>query len=81
MNQPDSNTTCSANVKCLPSAIMASRPCGALENFNFTGIPIAHYPRLVTSLAYIKKAAALANSELGLLEPSPGTGHCPGLRL
>jgi aspartate ammonia-lyase len=40
----------------------------ALENFNLTGIPIAHYPRLVNSLAYIKKAAALANAELGLLE-------------
>ena len=41
----------------------------ALENFNITGIPILHYPRLVTSLAYIKKAAALSNRELGLLEP------------
>src|SRR5687768_3714047 len=41
----------------------------ALENFNITGIPIAHYPQLVTSLAYIKKAAALTNMELGLLEP------------
>jgi len=40
----------------------------ALENFSITGIPIAHYPRLVQSLAYIKKAAALANAELGLLE-------------
>src|SRR5574339_89333 len=41
----------------------------ALENFNTTGIPISHYPRLIHSLAYIKKAAALANMELGLLEP------------
>src|SRR5512133_3237764 len=41
----------------------------ALENFDMTGIPISHYPRLVNSLAYIKKAAALANMELGLLEP------------
>ncbi|MBN2148696.1 MAG: aspartate ammonia-lyase [Anaerolineales bacterium] len=40
----------------------------ALENFAITGIPISHYPRLVHSLAYIKKAAALANMELGLLE-------------
>jgi aspartate ammonia-lyase len=39
----------------------------ALENFNITGIPISHYPRLVHSLAYIKKAAALTNLELGLL--------------
>jgi len=41
----------------------------ALENFNMTGISIAHYPRLVKSLAYIKKAAALTNMELGLLAP------------
>ena len=41
----------------------------ALENFNFTGIPVAHYPQFIKSLAYIKKAAALANAELGLLEP------------
>jgi aspartate ammonia-lyase len=40
----------------------------ALENFNLTGIPISHYPRLINSLAYIKKAAATANNELGLLE-------------
>jgi aspartate ammonia-lyase len=42
----------------------------AVENFNITGIPISHYPRLVQALACIKKAAALANLELGLL-PEP----------
>jgi aspartate ammonia-lyase len=41
----------------------------AIENYSITGIPISHYPRLVHALAYIKKAAALANQELGLLEP------------
>jgi len=40
----------------------------AIENFDITGIPISHYPRLIRSLAYIKKAAALTNSELGLLD-------------
>ena len=39
----------------------------AVENFSITGIPISHYPHLIASLAYIKKAAALANTELGLL--------------
>ena len=39
----------------------------ALENFDITGIPISHYPRLIHSLAHIKKAAALANHDLGLL--------------
>lgn len=41
----------------------------AVENFAITGITIAHYPRLIKSLAYIKKAAALTNQELGLLDP------------
>jgi aspartate ammonia-lyase len=41
----------------------------AIENFAITGIQISHYPRLVKSLAYIKKAAALTNQELGMLEP------------
>lgn len=45
----------------------------ALENFSITGIPISHYPRLLHSLAYIKKAAALANRDLGLL-PAPLAG-------
>lgn len=40
----------------------------ATENFNITGIPISHYPRLIKSLAYIKKAAAQTNCELGLLD-------------
>lgn len=40
----------------------------ATENFAITGIPISHYPRLINSLAIIKKAAALANQQLGLLE-------------
>lgn len=42
----------------------------ALDNFNITGIPISYYPRLLHSLAYIKKAAAMANCELGLLSSS-----------
>ncbi|MCC6955732.1 MAG: aspartate ammonia-lyase [Anaerolineales bacterium] len=41
----------------------------AAENYAFTGIPISHYPRLIYALAYIKKAAAMANAELGLLNP------------
>jgi aspartate ammonia-lyase len=40
----------------------------ALENYQFTGTPISTYPRLVRSLAYIKKAAALANQRLALLD-------------
>src|SRR5687767_5453208 len=40
----------------------------ALENFPITGTPIAIYPELVMALACVKQAAAIANSELGLLD-------------
>ncbi len=40
----------------------------ALENFPISGTAIAIYPDLVTALACIKQAAAIANSELGLLD-------------
>jgi aspartate ammonia-lyase len=39
----------------------------ATENFRITGIPLSSYPTFVSSLAYVKKAAALANGQLGLL--------------
>ncbi len=48
----------------------------ATENFSITGIPISHYPRLIRSLAYIKKAAALTNLELGLLDPNLANAIC-----
>ncbi len=41
----------------------------ATENFQITGIPLSSYPTFVSSLAYVKKAAALANGQLGLLPP------------
>jgi aspartate ammonia-lyase len=40
----------------------------ALENFPITGTPISIYPDLVMALACVKQAAAIANSELGLLD-------------
>ena len=40
----------------------------ALENFPITGTPISIYPDLVSALACVKEAAALANNELGLLD-------------
>jgi aspartate ammonia-lyase len=42
----------------------------ALENFPITGIAIREFPSLVEALAAVKAAAALANAELGLLEPT-----------
>ncbi len=40
----------------------------ALENFPISGIPISTYPELIKALALVKKAATMANLELGLLE-------------
>ncbi len=40
----------------------------AVENFPITGVPIGRYTDLIGALADIKKAAALANHELGLLD-------------
>ena len=44
----------------------------ALENFDDTGQPIGRHPRFVQALASVKKAAALANMELGLLDGDVG---------
>jgi aspartate ammonia-lyase len=40
----------------------------ALENFDITGIPLRTEPLFVQALAYVKKAAALANRDLGVLD-------------
>ncbi len=37
----------------------------ALENFNISGITLNFYPNFIRGLAKVKKAAALANSDLG----------------
>ncbi|GAA5525384.1 aspartate ammonia-lyase [Microbulbifer aestuariivivens] len=42
----------------------------ALENFNISGIPISHFPDLVTALAMVKQACARANRDTGKLEPA-----------
>ncbi|MFC5271434.1 aspartate ammonia-lyase [Adhaeribacter terreus] len=41
----------------------------ALENFNITGIPIKVEPVFVQALGYVKKAAAMANRDLGVIDP------------
>jgi len=44
----------------------------ALENFRITDIPISIEPYMIQALGYVKKAAALANMDLGVLEESVG---------
>ena len=40
----------------------------AVSNFRISGIPIGHYAVFIRALAFVKKAAALANLELGDLD-------------
>lgn len=40
----------------------------ACENLGFSGRPLSRYPLLIRGLAKVKKAAALANREAGILE-------------
>jgi aspartate ammonia-lyase len=40
----------------------------AKENFPFSGVRLCHYEAFVRALACVKKAAALANAELGVLD-------------
>lgn len=42
----------------------------AMENFPITGTPISRYPSFIKAFARIKKAAALANKEIGTVEPA-----------
>ena len=39
------------------------------ENFHITGIPMSLEPNFVRAFGYVKKAAALANRDLGVLDP------------
>lgn len=42
----------------------------ALENFSITGLPISREPLLIKAFGVVKKAAALANKDLGVLDPT-----------
>ncbi|CAN5338071.1 aspartate ammonia-lyase [soil metagenome] len=44
----------------------------AVENFPITGVLVREFPTLIAALVSVKEAAALANHELGLLDPARG---------
>jgi aspartate ammonia-lyase len=48
----------------------------ALENFNITGITLASEPLLIKAFGYVKKAAALANRDLGVLDDKIAEAIC-----
>jgi len=69
MTQPVRNEHDLLGERAVPaSAYYGIHTLRALENFPITGTAISIYPQLVIALACIKEAAALANSELGLLD-------------
>jgi aspartate ammonia-lyase len=56
-------------VRTLPdTAYYGIQTLRAMENFAITGIPLNSEPLFVQALAYVKKAAAQANQELGVLD-------------
>ena len=48
----------------------------AVENYDITGIPLAHYPHFIKALAMVKKAAARANLKLGDLPKDLADAIC-----
>jgi aspartate ammonia-lyase len=51
------------------SAYYGVQTLRGMENFPISGIPLSHFSHFVRSFAYVKKAAASANRELGVLKP------------
>ncbi len=45
----------------------------AIENFQISGVQLNHYPNLPRALAMVKKACALANRDLGMLDEQKAT--------
>ena len=51
------------------AALYGVQTLRALENFPITGVSLRDFPELIVALAQVKEAAALANAQLGLLDP------------
>src|SRR6185369_17660695 len=51
------------------SAYYGVQTVRAMENFAISGVPLRNFAHFVNALAYVKKAAAQANAELGCLNP------------
>jgi aspartate ammonia-lyase len=45
----------------------------AIENFAISGVQLCQFPTLISALAAVKEAAAIANLELGLLDEKTGS--------
>ena len=73
------STTCSATVTYPPTRTGASTPCAPRRTSPSPARRSPRYPHLIDALAAVKEAAALANEDLGLLDPGEGGRHRRGL--
>ncbi len=48
----------------------------AMENFPISGVHVSNFQHLIDGLALVKKAAAMANQELGVLDPAKADAIC-----
>ncbi|MDD2608331.1 MAG: aspartate ammonia-lyase [Giesbergeria sp.] len=53
-----------------PAAYWGVHTARAVENFPITGHTVAHMPQLIRAFAFVKKAAAHANLQLGAITPT-----------
>ena len=56
------------NLKVPANAYYGVQTLRAMQNFQITGIPISRFPFFIKAMACVKRAAAKANFELGLLD-------------
>lgn len=65
----------SIGVKDIPEEVYYGvQTLRAAENFHITGLNM--HPEIINSLAYIKKASAITNCEVGILEKKKASGYC-----
>ena len=65
----------SIGVKDIPEEVYYGvQTLRAAENFHITGLNM--HPEIINSLAYIKKASAITNCEVGILEKKKAQAIC-----
>ncbi|MBB4299427.1 aspartate ammonia-lyase [Rhizobium leguminosarum] len=60
-------------IEILAEPYFGPQTARAVANFPISGVPISHFPVFIQALGYVKKAAAIANRDLGELEVTKAT--------
>ncbi len=76
MSEPRIEHDFLGEMKIPADAYYGVQTCRALENFRISGEKISSFPRFIQAFGYVKKAAALANMELGALPEDIGHWIC-----